>query len=84
MTRMQGARRNVNRVLSSPEAHTGRVGACGYADEDAEHVARKGDWPAFFLLKVAGGFWQTFFDFGDNRARRNKRIDAKLSTVLFG
>ncbi len=27
--------------------------------------------------------WQTFFDFGDNRVRRNKRIDTKLSTVLF-
>ena len=27
--------------------------------------------------------WQTFFDFGDNRARRNKRIDTKLSSVLF-
>jgi hypothetical protein len=27
--------------------------------------------------------WQTFFDFGDNRVRRNKRIDTKLSTILF-
>lgn len=27
--------------------------------------------------------WQTFFDFGDKRARNNKRIDTKLSTVLF-
>lgn len=27
--------------------------------------------------------WQTFFDFGDNRVRQNKRIDTKLSTVLF-
>jgi Animal haem peroxidase len=27
--------------------------------------------------------WQTFFDFGDGRVRRNKRIDSKLSTVLF-
>jgi hypothetical protein len=27
--------------------------------------------------------WQTFFDFGDGRARNNKRIDMKLSTVLF-
>jgi len=27
--------------------------------------------------------WQTFFDFGDGRARRNKKIDTKLSTVLF-
>lgn len=27
--------------------------------------------------------WQTFFDFGDGRARNNKRIDTKLSTVLF-
>lgn len=27
--------------------------------------------------------WQTFFDFGDGRARQNKRIDAKLSSVLF-
>jgi hypothetical protein len=27
--------------------------------------------------------WQTFFDFGDGRARPNKRIDTKLSTVLF-
>jgi hypothetical protein len=26
--------------------------------------------------------WQTFFDFGDNRSRNNKRIDSKLSTVL--
>jgi hypothetical protein len=27
--------------------------------------------------------WQTFFDFGDGRARRNKRIDTTLSTALF-
>jgi hypothetical protein len=27
--------------------------------------------------------WQTFFDFGDNRSRPNKRIDTVLSTVLF-
>ncbi len=27
--------------------------------------------------------WQTFFDFGDGRVRPNKRIDTKLSTVLF-
>jgi hypothetical protein len=27
--------------------------------------------------------WQTFFDFGDDRARRNKRIDTTLSSVLF-
>jgi hypothetical protein len=27
--------------------------------------------------------WQTFFDFGDGRARQNKKIDTKLSTVLF-
>ena len=27
--------------------------------------------------------WQTFFDFGDGRVRRNKRIDTKLSSVLF-
>ena len=27
--------------------------------------------------------WQTFFDFGDGRVRQNKRIDTKLSTVLF-
>ena len=27
--------------------------------------------------------WQTFFDFGDDRVRRNKRIDTKLSTILF-
>ncbi len=27
--------------------------------------------------------WQTFFDFGDGRARRNKLIDTKLSSVLF-
>ncbi|MFC5142000.1 heme peroxidase family protein [Actinomycetospora rhizophila] len=27
--------------------------------------------------------WQTFFDFGDGRSRRNKKIDTKLSTVLF-
>ena len=27
--------------------------------------------------------WQTFFDFGDGRVRPNKKIDAKLSTVLF-
>ena len=26
--------------------------------------------------------WQTFFDFGDGNVRQNKRIDAKLSTVL--
>jgi hypothetical protein len=24
--------------------------------------------------------WQTFFDFGDGRARQNKKIDTKLST----
>ncbi|MER7072485.1 heme peroxidase family protein [Terrabacter sp. NPDC000476] len=27
--------------------------------------------------------WQTFFDFGDGRARPNKRIDTKLSSILF-
>lgn len=27
--------------------------------------------------------WQTFFDFDDGRVRQNKRIDTKLSTVLF-
>jgi hypothetical protein len=27
--------------------------------------------------------WQTFFDFGDGRARPNKKIDTKLSSVLF-
>jgi len=27
--------------------------------------------------------WQTFFDFGDGRVRRNKRIDTALSSVLF-
>lgn len=27
--------------------------------------------------------WQTFFDFGDGAVRRNKRIDATLSTPLF-
>ena len=27
--------------------------------------------------------WQTFFDFGDDRVRRNKRIDTKLSSILF-
>jgi hypothetical protein len=27
--------------------------------------------------------WQTFFDFGDGRVRPNKRIDTRLSTVLF-
>jgi hypothetical protein len=27
--------------------------------------------------------WQTFFDFGDGRVRRNKRIDTTLSSVLF-
>jgi hypothetical protein len=27
--------------------------------------------------------WQTFFDFGDGRARPNKKIDTTLSTVLF-
>ena len=27
--------------------------------------------------------WQTFFDFGDGRARQNKIIDTRLSTVLF-
>jgi hypothetical protein len=27
--------------------------------------------------------WQTFFDFGDGNVRRNKRIDTKLSSVLF-
>ncbi len=27
--------------------------------------------------------WQTFFDFGDNRVRPNKKVDTKLSTPLF-
>ena len=27
--------------------------------------------------------WQTFFDFGDGRVRRNKKIDTTLSSVLF-
>jgi hypothetical protein len=27
--------------------------------------------------------WQTFFDFGDGRVRRNKRLDTTLSTPLF-
>jgi hypothetical protein len=27
--------------------------------------------------------WQTFFDFGDGKVRPNKRIDTKLSSVLF-
>jgi len=27
--------------------------------------------------------WQIFFDFGDKKVRANKRIDTKLSTVLF-
>ena len=27
--------------------------------------------------------WQTFFDFGDGKARNNKRIDTKISTVMF-
>jgi hypothetical protein len=27
--------------------------------------------------------WQTFFDFGDGRARPNKLIDTKLSSILF-
>jgi hypothetical protein len=27
--------------------------------------------------------WQSFFDFGDGRVRPNKKIDTKLSTVLF-
>ena len=27
--------------------------------------------------------WQTFFEFGDGKARRNKKIDTTLSTVLF-
>jgi hypothetical protein len=27
--------------------------------------------------------WQTFFDFGDGRVRRNKKIDSTLSSVLF-
>jgi hypothetical protein len=27
--------------------------------------------------------WQTFFDFGDGRVRPNKKIDTKLSSVLF-
>jgi Animal haem peroxidase len=27
--------------------------------------------------------WQTFFDFGDGRVRRNKKIDTMLSTPLF-
>jgi Animal haem peroxidase len=35
--------------------------------------------------RAAGRFidWQTFFDFGDNNVRPNKKIDTKLSTVLF-
>ncbi len=27
--------------------------------------------------------WQTFFDFGDHRFRNNKRIDTKISSVMF-
>lgn len=27
--------------------------------------------------------WQTFFDFGDGQVRRNKKIDTKMSSVLF-
>lgn len=27
--------------------------------------------------------WQTFFDFGDGKSRNNKRIDTKISTVMF-
>ena len=27
--------------------------------------------------------WQTFFDFGDGKVRNNKRIDTKISTVMF-
>ena len=27
--------------------------------------------------------WQTFFDFGDGKARNNKRIDTRISTVMF-
>ena len=27
--------------------------------------------------------WQTFFDFGDGRARQNKKIDTRLSSILF-
>lgn len=27
--------------------------------------------------------WQTFFDFGEGKVRRNKRIDTRLSTVMF-
>ncbi|MDP3522148.1 MAG: heme peroxidase family protein [Hydrogenophaga sp.] len=27
--------------------------------------------------------WQTFFDFGDGRARNNKRIDTRVSSVMF-
>jgi len=27
--------------------------------------------------------WQTFFDFGDGNVRNNKRIDSKISTILF-
>jgi hypothetical protein len=27
--------------------------------------------------------WQTFYDFGDGRVRPNKKIDTKLSTILF-
>lgn len=27
--------------------------------------------------------WQTFFDFGDDQVKNNKRIDTKLSSVLF-
>ncbi len=36
-------------------------------------------------LRAARRFidWQTFFDFGDGRVRRNKKIDTHLSSVLF-
>jgi hypothetical protein len=27
--------------------------------------------------------WQTFFDFGDNQVKNNKKIDTKISSVLF-
>ena len=27
--------------------------------------------------------WQTFFDFGDGKSRNNKKIDTKLSSILF-
>ena len=61
----------------------------------AEHSDDRLDSPGihrYLLLWVRSGGkraptrfidWQTFFDFGDGNVRPNKKIDTRLSTVLF-